>query len=408
MDSPPNKYRIEKLFLQQIITYPEILKTLNVKPEHFYHKAFCLAFKTIQKMLDDSETVSWPTFGSRFYDAGGKVSEISLIEDDEFISHVYSGTNLKILAEELAKRKIWKKYGELKNAPLEFIAEMKKIEIDFIEKRFNTIVEDSEEYEKEYNERKKRVKKGKAISLITGFKFIDQNIGIEKKSLVILAAKTSVGKSALALNIALNASLYGQRVLFISAEMTISRLMDRVYAQLTGVSATKFKYANADHSLPLARNDIKEIKDKLKFIYLPQGTSEEVCRLVNREAQIKPIDLIVVDYIQLLKDTMGRGETNAQRVGNITSNLRGLATTLNCSVLALSQVNREATGRPKLHNLRDSGCIEQDSDIVLILHREGRGDVVASLEVAKARDGKVGECSLKFNPELTLFSSKTE
>ena len=400
----PYKYDVEKTLLQQLLTYPDLMGKLNVKSDHFYHKNFEIAFETMSEMRKKGEKINWVTWGSRFYDRGGMVSEVSAVIDVDFISYVYAEVNLKILAEELAKRRIMKKYGELSSAPLEFIQEVKKLELEFIENKPATIGEEFDKYKIETDERREKRKEGKPICLATGFKFIDERIGLEKGNLVVLAAKTNVGKSAFALNIAVNSAMFGSRVLFVSSEMTIGRLMDRVCAQLTGVSATRFKYANADLSMPLVENELKEIGDKIKFLYLPQGTSEEICRIAQRESQLHNIDLIVVDYIQYLKDAKGNSETESTRVGNITRNLKGLAGEIGCVVLALSQVNREAKGRPALHNLRDSGCIEQDADVVLILHRENKDDVVAELVAAKTRDGESGqEIRLKFKPELTKF-----
>ncbi len=115
-------------------------------------------------------------------------------------------------------------------------------------------------------------------------------------------------------------------------------------------------------------------------------------------------NLIIVDYIQYLKDKPQKNATNNDRIGNITRNLHSLAQELKCSILALSQVNRATDGMPALHNLRDSGNIEQDSEIVLILHREDREDTVAQLVIAKNRNGQIRtDGKLNFNPEITKF-----
>ena len=182
--------------------------------------------------------------------------------------------------------------------------------------------------------------------------------------------------------------------------------MGRVLSQLSGVSATRFKYANADHSMSVAETQLPK-DDTLQFIEAGQMTSDDVCRISRQASQRQKIDLVVVDYIQYLKDPTLKGQTNNDRIGNITRNFSGLAKDLKCPVLALSQVNRAASGAPELQHLRDSGNIEQDSDIVLILHRESKDAECANLAIAKNRNGMIEpENLLYFTPKTTRFYEK--
>ncbi|HEC64932.1 hypothetical protein LCGC14_1098190 [marine sediment metagenome] len=405
MKKPSNKYNIERLFIQQLIVYPEFLNTLNIKPEHFYHNNFRVAFEVLEKMNDAKEKIVYHTLFARLAEYKGVCSEIALDEAHDFTSYALAETNLKILAEECAKRKIWKQYNKLGDAPLEFIAGVKKIELEFVEQKSKPLGEVFKTFKENYAIRKEKLKSKGSIGLITGFSVIDDNCPFDEGHLVILAAKTSVGKTALALNIAVNAAMFKQKALFFSAEMTLNELMTRTLAQLTRVSSTKFKYANADHSMAIAENEIKACEDNLSFIEAGGMTSDDICRVARQEND--KIDLIVVDYVQYLKDRVEKGGTNNDRIGNIVRNLKGLAMELGCTVLALSQVNRATTDAPQLHNLRDSGNLEQDADAVLILHRESKEDTIASLVVAKNRNGKiVTDGKLMFKPELTKFYEK--
>lgn len=403
MITPSYKIEIEYYMIATLILNPKLLKTLPFKSEHFYHHNNLLAYQVLKEMEKENEAISLETFGSRFWDKGGKISEIrALFSAEQYYTDLFADTYLKILAEETAKRKILEKYNDLADAPREFIEEMKKIELEFINERPKDLTELYGEYLTEYNFRKEKLKKGGSVGLITGFKYIDQNCAFDKGDLIILAAKTSVGKTALAINIAVNCSMFDQRVLFFSAEMTANAIQNRIYAQLTGVAATRFKYCNADASVMLVKAEIENCGKNLKIIEAGDLTSEDVCRIAQKES-MKP-DLIVVDYIQYLKDRSGKNATNNDRIGNITRNLHALAQELKCSVLALSQVNRAAVGMPELHNLRDSGNIEQDSEIVLILHREDREDTVAQLIIAKNRNGQVRtDGKLNFDRKLTKF-----
>ncbi len=391
----------EYYMIATLIIYPQLLNVLPIKDEHFWFSNNKLAFQVLDEMNKNNEAINLITFGSRFFDKKGKVSEIkALFVRGNFYSELFAETYLRLLSDELVKRKIVEKYEKLSNAPKEFIEEIKKLEDDFIESRPKAIGELYDSYVEEYNIKKEKLKKEGAVGLITGFNMIDKGCSFEEGNLIILAAKTSVGKTSLALNIAVNTSMYGQKVMFFSSEMTIQELLNRTFAQLTGTSSTRFKYANADNSLQLAKNEINACKDNLIFIEAAGMTSDDICRIARKQ---KDVDLIVVDYIQYLKDKVEKSGTNNDRIGNITRNLKGIAGELRCSTLALSQVNRNVQGEPALHNLRDSGNIEQDADIVLILHREGNEDVDANLIIAKNRNGRITVGRLKFKPELTKF-----
>lgn len=391
---------IEYCMIATLIMNPALLKSLPLKEEYFFSNNNRLAFVTLQQMIWKDEEINLITFGSRFYDNNGKISEIRfLFDSNKYWSDIFAETYLRQLADELIKRKIVEKYNSLASAPKEFIEEIKKLEYDFIENRPRAIGELYDEYVEIYNERKEKLKDGH-VGIVTGFNYIDKNCAFEEGNLVILAAKTSVGKTSLALNIAINAAMFGNKVLFFSSEMTIRELLNRTFSQISGISSTRFKYSNADNSLKLIKNEIEVCKNNLIFVESAGMTSEDICRLSRKE---KNVDLIVVDYIQYLRDPVKNG-TNNDRIGNITRNLKSIAVELKCSVLALSQVNRATNGAPELNNLRDSGNIEQDADIVLILHRENREDSIADLIIAKNRNGAVDyNGKIHFHPELTKF-----
>lgn len=405
MPNPPHKLDIECFMICMLILKPDLLKTVPVKKEHFYHGNNEKAITVLLDMQANGEAIDITTFGARFYDLGGSISELRPLFGDYIETKPrLAETYLKILAEETAKRKIWRTYQSLSDAPVDFINEMKKIELDFIEQKPKTVDELSAEYFENYQTRKQEINQAGSCGVVTGFNFIDKLSPFDDGNLIVLAAKTSVGKTALALNIAVNAAMFNQNVLFFSAEMTTGELMNRVFAQLSGIDSTRFKYRNVDLSIDAIKTEIAACGKNLKLIEAGRMTSEDICRMARREALNFPPRLIVVDYIQYLKDRIGKGNTNNDRIGGITQNLKSLALELKCPVLALSQVNRAAIGEPTLANLRDSGNIEQDSDIVLILHREFRDDVVGNVNIAKGRNGATSEKNqIRFNAKLTKY-----
>lgn len=398
------KPEVESAMIATLLHHPELLKTLALKEEHFSVHRLALAFKTLLDMQEKKEFIDIVTFGGRFFDAGGRASEIdALFRGEEWFSPVHAEGLLIQLAEETAKRKILEAYNSLQDAPLQFIAEVKKLEMDFIEQKVFTIGQLMAEYKAEYQSEKDRITQRGSTGLITGFSKIDEKAPFESGNLVILAAKTSVGKTALALNIAINAAMYKQQVLFFSAEMTNSEIRNRILSQLTGISSTKFKYRDVDSSLARVTHEVDQIASSFHLVEAGNLTSFDIARIANQKAQTQKIDLVVVDYIQYLKDRTEKGQNNNDRIGQITRNLKGLGIELDCPVLALSQVNRATAGVPELQNLRDSGNIEQDADIVLIVHREDKEDTTAAFVIAKNRNGQVGRSELKFNPSLTKF-----
>lgn len=404
--APPYKYDIEEAMIVSLLKNPELIKMLPLKTEHFYHKNNAIAYDTLKQLSDEHHEINMLTFGSKFSDNGGTISSIRLLFDAEpYFNESAVETYLHILAEELIKRKIFTKYHDLSEAPKEFIDEIKTIEMEFISSNPpKSLTELYDEYQINYLEKQKRKKESGSIGVVTGFKYIDENCPFDDGDLIILAAKTSVGKTALALTIGLNAAMFGQNVLFFSAEMTAQAIQDRLYAQLTYTAASKFKFAEADNALVNVKSEIQESGKHFKIIESGGLTSTEICRISIKEAIVFQPKLIVVDYIQYLKDPLGKNVTNNDRIGNITRNLHALAQELKCAVLGLSQVNRATSGIPELHNLRDSGNIEQDAETVLILHRESREDVVANLIIAKNRNGIVRtDGELKFDPKITKF-----
>lgn len=398
---PDYKPDIEYALIATLIKEPKTLKLLTLKKEYFFTAPCRLAFETLEEMLSGGEAINLVSFGARYADKKGKVSDISsLFTAEDYYSSAFAETYRMQLVEEYVKREAQKLYEENRQYPKDLIQKVKELELEFSEVRAKSLPEAFKEFSKTYQEKKRKQAEGCGVGLVTGFDKLDTNCALEGGNLAILAAKTSVGKTALALNMAINAAMFGQRVLFFSAEMALDELMTRVLAQLSGISSTRFKYANADHSMSVVQGDVEACGENLKLIESGRLTSEDISRISRQQGVV---DMIVVDYIQYLKDAQKKNGTNNDRVGEITRNLKALAMETKSVVLALSQVNRATQGAPELHNLRDSGNIEQDADVVFILHREDREDVLAELVIAKNRNGALAKVALKFDRKLTKY-----
>ena len=245
----------------------------------------------------------------------------------------------------------------------------------------------------------------------TGYEILDSylNGGFRPGDMILVGARPSVGKSSLALSIAYNAAKAGKSILFFSIEMTALDLYEKLIAYESNLPATNVINGTA------SRKTVREAgealsKLKLDIAELSKATSKEVAEIVQKQLMEKKIDLIIVDYLQFLRDQGNKNGSDATRVGEISKTLKSLARSTKIPVLCPSQLNRksEEAGRvrePRLADLRDSGQLEQDADVVLLLHRKKEGDNPEKTQVivAKNRKGETGRLTLTFNLQTTRF-----
>lgn len=243
--------------------------------------------------------------------------------------------------------------------------------------------------------------------------------GLHNGELVILAARPSMGKTAFALNVAENVSILGHApVLFVSLEMSGVELADRLLCSLAKVNGHKLRNGS------ISQDDRKRLVEKAVEVshaplYIDDSPSRSVSEIAAVARRIKQrekrLGLIVIDYLQLLEPDNSR-DPRQEQVAKIARRLKGLAREQSVPVLCLSQLNRQAEEgkdhRPRMSQLRESGAIEQDADVVMFVHREEyyhRGDDAAQyagqaeIIIAKQRNGPVGEIQLTWEKEYTRF-----
>ena len=249
----------------------------------------------------------------------------------------------------------------------------------------------------------------------SGFSKLDVMLsGMQPSDMIILAARPSVGKTAFCLNVASNAStLHEKGVLVFSLEMAKEQLVQRLLCMVGQVDSTRLR------SGFLARSEFPKLQkaaDMLSkaHIYIDDTPNISVLELrfkARKHAAQHPLDLLIIDYLQLMTGS-ARAENRQVEISEISRSVKGLARELKCPVIALSQLSREAEkdegGAPKLSHLRESGAIEQDADVVLMLSRlsvaeqEGRENVIR-LTVAKQRNGPTGVVELLFEKNIQRF-----
>jgi replicative DNA helicase len=264
--------------------------------------------------------------------------------------------------------------------------------------------------------------KGTLRGLKTGFRDLDKmTAGFQKGDLIIVGARPAMGKTTFAQNLAYNiASINNKGVLFFSMEMAASQIIDRMVSDVSGVDNWKMQTGNlSDEEFSKIGDALAEM-DELP-IYIDDTSSMNVMELRNkarRAVHEHDIGVILIDYLQLIQGSDRYKGQRVQEVTEISRGLKILARELEIPVVALAQLSRNVTGRdnprPVLSDLRESGSIEQDADLVMFLHRpdyykQNDDDYeethITELLIAKHRHGAVGKIELYFHPELLRFMS---
>jgi replicative DNA helicase len=253
--------------------------------------------------------------------------------------------------------------------------------------------------------------KGSLRGVPTGLRTLDKmTSGFQKENLIILAARPSVGKTSLAINIGQYAAINkGSGIAVFSLEMSREMLVDRMISSQAGIDNWKISTGNLDDE-DFEKYGIAagELADAPIYIDDTPGISVLEMRTKARRLMTEvKIDLIIVDYLQLVKPP--KAESRVQEVSAISLALKNLAREMKVPVVALSQLSRAVEQRggdkkPQLSDLRDSGSIEQDADVVMFLYRpDDEVRTSAKLSIAKHRNGPTGEIDLFFKTEFTRF-----
>ncbi len=262
--------------------------------------------------------------------------------------------------------------------------------------------------------------KGILRGVTTGFKDLDNKLsGFQNSDLIILAARPSMGKTALALNMALNAAVRGKTpVGFFSLEQSKEQLVERLICAQAMVDGWKLRTGNlSEDDFPAIGMAMGTLAEAPIFIDdSPMLTTLDIRTRARRLKADHNLGLIVVDYLQLISsgNKSGYGENNrVQEVSEISRNLKALARELDVPVLALAQLSRAVESRdkkqPMLSDLRDSGSIEQDADVVMFIYREDYYDRdterkgITDILIRKHRNGPIGEIELHFRAEQARF-----
>ena len=254
----------------------------------------------------------------------------------------------------------------------------------------------------------------------SGFTGLDNVLsGFQKSDLVILAARPSMGKTTLALDIARNAALqYGSSVGIFSLEMSAQQLVDRMLAAESGVDSWKLRTGRLSNDSEYEALQDAMAKLHKAPIHIIDEAAMNIVKMRSAARRLKNeygLDMLIVDYLQLMSPTMSKGsDSMVQQITEISRSLKILTKELEVPVIALSQLSRaveQRGGKPRLSDLRDSGSIEQDADVVMFIHREDKMNKdkeaerpnIAEILVEKHRNGPTGHAELYFDGKHVRF-----
>ena len=437
---PPQALDLEEAVLgAMLIDEKGVNEVIDIlSPEVFYKKSHQLIFESIQRLFRESEPIdlltvsadlkknkNFETIGGDFYLIGlsQKVSSSAHIEyHSRIIQQKFIQRKLITISNEI----ISKSYNESTDV-IDLLDEAESKLYDIAQNNIKGSSETAQNLVIQAKNRIEEISKQEGLSGIsTGFEKLDRlTSGWQPSDLIIVAARPGMGKTALALSMARNVSVQKKiPVAFFSLEMSSVQLITRLISSETGLSSDKLRTGKlADHEWQQLNIKVSDLESAP--LYIDDSAALTIFELrakARRLASSHGIKLIIIDYLQLMNlGSSNKAGNREQEISTISRNLKALAKELNIPVIALSQLSRAVetrggTKRPILSDLRESGAIEQDADIVSFLYRpeyygitewdddmktpsEGQGEFI----VAKHRNGALDSIKLKFVANLGKF-----
>lgn len=434
---PPQDIVAEKSLLGAIMlsdsVLPEILTIL--RPQDFYDEKHQTIFAAMMNLYDQHRPVDLLTLTSELKSLK-KLKEIGgapyLTELSNFVpASSHARAYADIIEKASTRRRLIKAGTQIANKAFEedanvddlvgaaekelFEVSDKIVRSDYV--AMDALLADAFDRIEELHKNK-----GALRGLKTGFRDLDKiTAGLQKGDLIIVGARPAMGKTTFAQNLAYNiASINKKGVLFFSMEMAANEIIDRMISDVSGVDNWKMRTGNlSDEEFSKIGDALGEM-DELP-IFIDDTSTMNIMELRNkarRAVHEHDIGIILIDYLQLIQGSDRYKGQRVQEVTEISRGLKILARELEIPVVALAQLSRNVTGRdnprPVLSDLRESGSIEQDADLVIFLHRPDyykqnddnyEETHITELLIAKHRHGAVGKVELYFHPELLRFMS---
>ncbi len=435
LEAPPHSPEAERTVLGALLLDPEAIIKISdfLKPEDFYDPTYRIVFQAVFDLYQQHEPIDFVTVANKLSDVkkiqeiGGSAFLADLASSIPTSSHIYQyGQIVKAKAVHRniidAGRKITGLGYEVDRPVPELLDEVEKtifsITNAFLKDKFIHVREILDARYEKFAELHEAKDDNLVKGVPSGFHSIDiKTSGFQPSDLVIIAARPSMGKTAFALNIAQNSAIkYRKTVGIFSLEMSKEQLVDRLFASMLGVDSWKLQRGKLDDS---DFQNMGPIMDELAkaniFIDDSVVSSIPEFRTKARRLQMEHgLDLIIVDYLQLMSTGNASYAGNrVQEISEISRALKQIARELRVPVIALSQLSRAVETRPgnipQLSDLRDSGSIEQDADMVFMMYREDYYEEDSSrpgatdIYIRKHRNGPTGRVELMFKKEQMRF-----
>jgi replicative DNA helicase len=433
----PHNFLAEKFILSSLLIRSEPIEIAlrTIKPEAFYFKNHQELYKVIISMYDEKIPIDIVTLHTYLQDNGllEKIGGVKVLVEliSEIPNLVYFDDYIKLIQDKFLRRSLIKLGYQIINSayitsiPLENIFKDLEINLHNLTNKIQkpTISSAAELLSNIFIELKDKSLNPALSGVSSGFYDLDSfTQGFQKSDLIIVAGRPSMGKTALCLNIAINVIKTSKLpVLFFSLEMSKEQLIYRLLTTETNISSMKLKSGNLYKEDWLKLNfAIKDLASFPLFIDdSPNLTIQEIQSKINKIIfEQNKIGLIIIDYLQLMQNIKFKTENRAQELSQITRFLKLLAKEFQVPIIALSQLSRNVENRtnkrPILSDLRESGSIEQDADLVLMLYRDNYYNNnqhknidknIVELIIAKQRNGPIGTIELEFDAKNTKFSN---
>jgi len=431
----PHNFLAEKMVLNCLLINIESVElTVQALPiEAFYFKNHQEIYKAIIFMYKNELSIDILTLITFLQDNGllEKIGGIKVLIEviNQVPNLVYLEEYVRLMKDKFLRRKLIKLGYEIINSGYITNISLEKIISNFENKLFNLVTEiktqklfsSAELVNNVFIELKEKSLNPTFAGLSSGFDDLDLlTQGFQKSDLIIIAGRPSMGKTALGLNIALNIIKESKLpILFFSLEMSKEQIMYRLLSIETNINQARLKSGKLYQDDWIKLNKIIKIMSKIPFFIddtpnlSVQDIQSKIKTILFEQGQI---DLVIIDYLQLMQSPKSKMENRVQELSLITRALKNIARQFNIPIVALSQLSRNVENRidkkPILSDLRESGSIEQDADLVLMLYKNKdfhlkqtgiQNYYLTELIIAKQRNGPLGNIKLKFDPNKTKF-----
>ena len=431
----PHSIEAEQAVIGAMLMDKEAILTSSeiVSGDDFYQSAYGVIFDAIVEIYNEGKPVDLITLQSRLKekDVPAEISSLEFVRD--LVAAVPTSANVKyyaeIVAEKAMLRRLIKLNEEIENMcylgkePMEAVLETTEKKVfELVQKRNTGDFVPIKQVVLNALDKIEAASKnaGSVTGIPTGFLDLDyKTAGLQPSDLILIAARPSMGKTAFVLNIAQHVAFKANKsVAIFSLEMSKEQLVNRLFALEAQVDAQSLRTGN------LKDSDWEKLiesagiigKSKLMIDDTP-GISISELRSKCRKMKLEHgLDIIIIDYLQLMTGRVGgRSESRQQEISEISRALKGVARELNVPVIALSQLSRAVEQRPDhrpmMSDLRESGAIEQDADVVMFIYRDDYYNKdtelknVAEIIIAKQRNGAIGTINLTWLPQYTKFAN---